>query len=94
LCRRCVLLEMASGLNTAAAPAEIASRDLEEFPGIGAKLGRSSGGAWARRSGGAAAAQFLCVAERGGGSAAMVRGGGADGRRCREAQGAICRVAR
>ena len=68
---------MASGLNPAAAPAEIASRDLEEFPGVGAKLGRSSGGAWAWRSGGAAAAQFLCVAERGGGGAARVRGGGA-----------------
>ena len=50
------LPEMASGLNPAAAPAEIASRDLEEFPGVGAKLGRSSGGAWALRSGGAAAA--------------------------------------
>ena len=48
---------MASGQNPAAAPAEIASRDLEEFPGVGAKLGRSSGGAWAWRSGGAAAAQ-------------------------------------
>ena len=48
---------MASGLNPAATPAEIASRDLEVFPSVGAKLGHSSGGAWAWRSGGAAAAQ-------------------------------------
>ena len=77
LCGRRVSPGMASGLNPASAPAEIASRDLEESPGVGAKLGRSSGGAWARRSGGAAAAQILCVAERGGGGAARVRGGGA-----------------
>ena len=57
LCGRRVSPEMASGLNPASAPAEIASRDLEESPGVGAKLGRSSGGAWAWRSGGAAAAQ-------------------------------------
>jgi len=42
---RRILPEMASGLIPAAAPAEIASRDLEEFPGVGAKLGRSSDGA-------------------------------------------------
>ena len=77
LCGRRVSPGMASGLNPASAPAEIASRDLEESPGVGAKLRLSSGGAWARRSGGAAAAQILCVAERGGGGAARVRGGGA-----------------
>jgi len=77
LCGRRVSPEMASGLNPASAPAEIASRDLEESPGVGAKLGRSSGGAWARRSGGAAAAQILCVAERGGGGAAGFGGGSA-----------------
>jgi len=42
---RRILPEMASGLIPAAAPAEIASRDLEGFPGVGAKLGRSSDGA-------------------------------------------------
>ena len=45
LCGRRVSPGMASGLNPASAPAEIASRDLEESPGVGAKLGRSSGGA-------------------------------------------------